>query len=372
MARQKTKHVGVYQRASAERLYQGKPDVCFDITYKTGARKVWEKIGWRSEGYTAAMAAHVRADRVRALRHSEELPAQSKPITMRQAWERYRDDHLAGHSSAKGDGQRYAKHIDPVLGGVCLGDITALDISRLRDRLLKSVSPQTAKHVLAQIRRIMRRCIDWGLFVGPLPKIEMPRVENERWRFLTHAEATALMDALRVRSVQLCQYSTMSLYTGMRAGEVFRLRGYHIDRDAGIIHVVDGRKGLPRDVYITPAVAALLDEINPSANDYVFPADIGGPIKQVSATFFRVVAALGLNDGVTDGRGRVCFHTLRHTYASWLAQDGVPLYVIGSLLGHSTEDMTRRYSHLCPDTRRSAAMRIEAIHGRESAPCEGT
>ena len=353
-------------------MYQGKPDVCFDITYKSGSRKVWEKVGWRSEGYTAAMAAHVRADRVRALRHADELPAQCKPITLRQAWERYRDDHLAGRACAKGDGQRFAKHLEPVLGGVFLADITALDISRLRDNLLRSVSPQTAKHVLAQIRRIMLRCIEWGLFAGPMPKIEMPRVENERWRFLTHTEADALLAELLRRSVDLYRYSALSLYTGMRAGEIFRLRGYHIDRDAGIIHVVDGRKGLPRDVYITPVVADILAEVQISPGEYVFPSDTGSMTKQVSAAFFRSVAALGLNDGVSDSRGRVCFHTLRHTYASWLAQDGVPLYVIGSLLGHSTEDMTRRYSHLCPDTRRNAAMRIDIIHGRGSAPCDET
>ena len=372
MERQRTKHVGVYQRVSSERMYQGKPDVCFDITYKAGVRKVWEKVGWRSEGYSAAMAAHVRAERMRSLRHTDELPTHAKPITLRQAWERYRDDHLTGRACAKGDGQRYAKHIDPALGGVCLGDITALDISRLRDHLMKSVSPQTTKHVLAQIRRIMLRCIEWGLFAGPMPKIDMPRVENERWRFLTRTEASALLDELRRRSVELYQYSALSLYTGMRAGEIFRLRGYHIDRNAGIIHVVDGRKGKPREVYVTPAVAALLDEIGPALDDYVFPSDAGGMTKQVSAAFFRAVAALGLNDGVTDPRGRVCFHTLRHTYASWLAQAGEPLYVIGSLLGHNTEDMTRRYSHLCPDTRRNAAMRIEAIHGRGSAQCDET
>jgi integrase len=43
------------------------------------------------------------------------------------------------------------------------------------------------------------------------------------------------------------------------------------------------------------------------------------------------------------------FHDLRHTFASWLAMEGVPLSTIGRLLGHKTPQMTMRYAHLAPD-----------------------
>jgi integrase len=64
-----------------------------------------------------------------------------------------------------------------------------------------------------------------------------------------------------------------------------------------------------------------------------------------------------------DARQRVVFHTFRHTFrhtfASWLVVDGVPRYTVAELMGHSTLEMTRRYSHLAPDTVRKAAMSLQ-------------
>ena len=65
-------------------------------------------------------------------------------------------------------------------------------------------------------------------------------------------------------------------------------------------------------------------------------------------TFSRIVEKSGLNDGVTDRIHKVVFHTLRHTFASWLIQKGVTLEVVSKLLGHSSLQMTMRYAHLDP------------------------
>jgi hypothetical protein len=74
MKRALTKYPGVYSRKSQARTHEGKADVCFDITYKKDGRKVWEKVGWASEGYSAKMATQVRGERLRAIRHGQELP----------------------------------------------------------------------------------------------------------------------------------------------------------------------------------------------------------------------------------------------------------------------------------------------------------
>jgi len=68
----------------------------------------------------------------------------------------------------------------------------------------------------------------------------------------------------------------------------------------------------------------------------------------------RTVDALGLNDTSTDAKDRVVFHTLRHTFASWLAIRGTPLYTIQRLMGHKSIKMTERYAHLCPDVQATA------------------
>jgi site-specific recombinase XerD len=73
-------------------------------------------------------------------------------------------------------------------------------------------------------------------------------------------------------------------------------------------------------------------------------------ITGVSKTFELVVNELQLNEGITDLRYKVVWHSLRHTYASWLVQNGVSLYVVQKMLGHRRISQTERYSHLRQDT----------------------
>ena len=70
---------------------------------------------------------------------------------------------------------------------------------------------------------------------------------------------------------------------------------------------------------------------------------------------------MGLNDGITNSAQKVVFHTLRHTFCSWLAIRGVPLYTIGKLAGHTTPDMARRYAKLSPDAKREAIQQISSF-----------
>jgi site-specific recombinase XerD len=68
---------------------------------------------------------------------------------------------------------------------------------------------------------------------------------------------------------------------------------------------------------------------------------------------------LGFNDGVEDTRYRVVFHTLRHTFGSWLAIRGESLQTIKELMGHRRISQTQRYAHLSPDMKRQA---VEGLH----------
>jgi site-specific recombinase XerD len=68
---------------------------------------------------------------------------------------------------------------------------------------------------------------------------------------------------------------------------------------------------------------------------------------------------LGWNAGLNDRRLKVVFHSLRHTFASWLVMDGTPLFTVSKLLGHSDITMTMRYSHLAPDHLRQATSCLE-------------
>lgn len=96
----------------------------------------------------------------------------------------------------------------------------------------------------------------------------------------------------------------------------------------------------------------------------VFPAPRSGEkIIRAGKPFLKAVEACGFNNGVTNARYKVVFHTLRHTFASWLVQKGVVLSEVAELMGHASTKMTERYAKLSPKSKRIAVNIIgEMLH----------
>jgi integrase len=368
------KHTGVYYNESASKKHQGKPDRCYYITYKSPIGKlVWEKAGWASEGYTPQMAAVVRGEKLREIRHGIYLPKASKNrLTMKEAWKAYDRWLKTGKKHPEDDRSRYKAHIEPRFGDTPLAAITTHDLELFKTSLSekeyetpsgkkRKLSPATIKHVLVLVRQIFNKAVTWGLWKGlnPIKGVKLPTLSNRRERFLNHQEAGILLKKLKKVSRQLWEMSLLGLHTGMRAGEICALRWGNVDFDNGIINIPDSKSGRPRHVFMTDMVKKILDEKEKAkAGDLVFQARGGGEIKDISKAFFRAVEELGFNEGIDDRRNKVTFHTLRHTFASWLAIQGTPIIQIKELLGHQTLVMTERYAHLIPDQKKAAVQNM--------------
>lgn len=93
--------------------------------------------------------------------------------------------------------------------------------------------------------------------------------------------------------------------------------------------------------------------------DFIFTDKDGEKFKEMPSTFRTVVNKLGFNHGITDRRNKICFHSLRHTFASWLVEAGTDLYTVKELLGHCNITMTERYSHLGQNTLQNAVKNLE-------------
>jgi integrase len=156
----------------------------------------------------------------------------------------------------------------------------------------------------------------------------------------------------------------LAVSTGLRRNELLALRWRDVDLESEMLLVrnrEDGsfktKSGKERMVPLAGDAVLLLSEMKesdrPSPGDSVFTDDDGGNIRpdRVSKRFKRYVRQAGLS-----GAERISFHTLRHTCASWLAMKGTPLRVIQGILGHSSVNVTERYSHLRPEIA-SKAMR---------------
>lgn len=373
--RHATQIQGVYERR-AERDGIG-PDVCFDIAFKVGGKKTWEKVGWRSEGYSAELARDIRNARIKAIRHGEELPKQkTKAPTFKALAEKYlkwaAENHNRHGIEAK---SRYENHLAQRFDAKRLDAISPFDLERLKAEMLKDgMAPKTVSHCLALVRAMFNRAIDWELYAGvnPVRKVKMPTVQNARDRFLTVEEADRLLKELKrnprfkgqyraLPDPKLHDITLLSLHTGARASEIFNLRGADVNLSTGLIALRDTKNTETRYAPMTTAVKAMLKRRMPDDPSMPLFTDADGePIKEVSNAFERVVERLGFNTGVEDPRQRVVFHTCRHTFASWLAIQGTPLHTIARLMGHKSIAMSERYSHLSPEHKRDAVNGIEA------------
>ncbi len=367
MKRTLTKYPGVYKRESSERLLKGKPDVCFDITYKLDKKKIFEKVGWLSEGYNEKLASDIRAERLRSIRHGQELPKQKKkaPLFV-DIWSEYKKWAEQNKSRAgRDDVSLYSNCLKESLAEKRLNEISAFDLERLKTSLLKKkYSPATVKHCLVLIRQIYNKALAWGLYQGgnPVRGVKMPSIQNQRTRFLTREEAEKLLQELsEMQRPDLHDMALLSLYTGMRAGEIFNLKGNDLDFQNNLIKIIDSKNKATRHAYMNKAIKEMLLNRKPQEPEsFVFPDRHGKRIAAISQSFPKIINRLGFNQGVTDARQQITFHSLRHTFASWLALQGESIITIRDLLGHKTTAMTERYSHLIADHKRRATEMLEA------------
>ena len=366
MARERTKYQGVYRRESQERKFNGKPDVCLDISYKLDGKKIWEKCGFLSEGYSEKLAADIRAERMRSIRHGKELPKQKAKVPFfRDVWSKY--EIWATTNKTRGgrdDSSLYRNCLQENLADKRLDEISSFDLERMKSHLVKiGYAPATVKHCLVLIRQIYNKATAWEMYQGPNPVkgVKMPSVQNQKTRFLSHEEADSLLKELAaMQTPDLHDMTLLSLHTGLRSGEIFNLKGYDLDFQNDIIRIMDPKNKTTRHAYMTGAVKEMLERRKPGAPEgFVFPDRNGKKIVAISQSFRKVINRLGFNAGISDRRQQITFHNLRHTFASWLALQGESLITIRDLLGHKTTTMTERYSHLIEDHKRAATARLE-------------
>jgi integrase len=310
------------------------------------------------------MASQVRSERLRTIRHGEDLPKErGKEPTFGEVWEKYNQWLDNGKRQPRVDRGYYFKHLEPRFADRLLSKISPLDLEKLKIELSQQdLAPATVKHLLVLVRQIFNKAIAWEMWSGenPVKKVKLPRLNNRRERFLNQEEASLLLEELQKVSLQLHDMSLLSLHTGMRAGEIFALKWTHIDFENGLIHVADPKGRPARKAFMTPTVKEMLLKLKVGEPEgYLFQSRAGSPIQSVSHAFDRAVKRLGFNNGIADRRQKVTFHTLRHTFASWLAIQGTPILTIKELLGHQSLAMTERYAHLIPDQKRQAAEGIE-------------
>ncbi|MEJ2092359.1 MAG: site-specific integrase [Syntrophobacterales bacterium] len=359
LKRIKTNYPGVFYILGTSPA-TGKPERIFYIRYRKAGKMIEEKAGRQfQDDMTPARATILRAERMKGKKPSrqearEQREAAKKAEAARWTFDRLWEEYKAHRPGLKGlvtDENRYVNHIRPTFGNKEPQELTPFDVDRLRLRLLKTRKAGTVKNVMELLRRLVNFAAKKHLCPISSFRIEMPKVNNLRTEDLTADQLAALLEAMETDpNLQVANFMKMALLTGMRRGELFRLRWQDVDFDRGFIHIRTPKGGQDQKIPLNPAARDLLEEHPRTGSPYVFPGRGGNQRTDINKQVSRIKEAAGLPKEFR------ALHGLRHVYASMLASSGqVDLYTLQKLLTHKSVAMTQRYAHLRDEALRRAS-----------------
>jgi integrase len=252
-------------------------------------------------------------------------------------------------------------HLIPAFGAELVAEITRLDVQQfINSKRLAGYSVQTLTHLKNLLSKVLGSAVRWNLAVSnPAREIELPPMVRKRTpRVLTPEEISALRANIRepARTVFLC-----GILMGLRIGEILALQ-------AGDIDLLKSRIYIRRDVYRghvgTPKTAAsarvlpLPDAALPllafhcqgkKPDDWLFPSAAGSPLHDRNLLRREIRPVCDKLE-----MQRFGWHSLRHTFSTYGGNSGVAMPVLQSLLGHTSADMTMRYTHPLEGAQRQA------------------
>lgn len=389
--RQVTSYPGVRFREHPFRKHGIKFDRYFFIRYKLDGKDKEEGVGWASDGMTAEKAHKLLAqirENIRSgngpstLAEMRELAEEEKKKKAEQAEiekhenltyaEFFENQYIPAtrlHKHPKSvcsELQHHKNWIAPVFKDIPLQKISLKHLEQIMGKMKKAGrKTRSIQYILSTVSQVWNYAKTLGIVEGDSPtrKIKLGKLDNERTRFLTESEAQLLLSVLEKHSMDLRDMAILSLFAGLRAGEIFKLKWSDINLENEIILIRSPKSGKTRYAYMTPEIKHMLKDRSLSKNspdDLIFPTNNGKQRMCMSKVFSQSVNEAGLNTGVEESKQKVVFHTLRHTFASWLAKKGVPLYTIQALMGHSSFQMVQRYAHLSDESKRGA---VEVLNG---------
>jgi len=320
-----------------------------------------------------------------AIRENRYFPqAKASRTTFAEVVVRYRETVLSGTKWAHKVDQYLTWWLDQ-FAGLTLAEITADRVAAARDELAAGTfvrgkerknkkgeivpvkkykrTGATVNRYLATLSKLFTVAMkEWRLCDrNPVSDISKKKENRGRVRFLDDAEREALLDACS-KSAWPLLYAliVLAISTGARRGELVNLKWDDIDLKANRATVHETKNG---DRRVLPLVGKALEAIrelklkNSARSDYVFaqPSGFPGPYEHFDAHWYAALEAASIKD--------MRFHDLRHTTASYLAQQGASLLEIADTLGHRTMQMVKRYAHLAQSHKVSAIERMAKEKG---------
>jgi integrase len=258
--------------------------------------------------------------------------------------------------------QTSAKPLRKFFGGKRIERITHLDMEKyIAQRLdglltLEGISKKakvcqaTVNREVVMMKHMFRQAVRWGY----LPQNQLQGIkllkETSRIRYVTADEWQRLLSASTSEARDIFIFAAN---TGMRASEIFNLQWIDIDWEQRQITIQKTKNNTPRIVPVNQIVHKVLSKRRQNMTSmFVFPGAKGKRRTTVKTAFKAACRRAGISN--------LRFHDLRHTFGTWLVNQGADIKTVQELMGHKTLKSTERYIHPSDERKRKV---IESITG---------
>ena len=282
----------------------------------------------------------------------------------------FRDVYLPysnGHHRDKyGCSSLFKHHIGPRFGSKRMNEVTKLMIRNwTRDLMDAGYSAAMINRVLVSFGSFYTLANELDVEGVPLRselRIKLLRVVQKHTTHLSQDEVRRLSQALDESANPNLKYIiSFLLMTGARKSEALHARWEHIRFDNRIWFVPLSKSGQPRNIFLSDAAMKVLYRLRQEPffdpdSPLAFPnPKTGKPYACIFASWKIAREAAGLPN--------LRIHDLRHSYASTLVNNGVSLYDVQKLLGHSSIKTTQRYAHLSAERLFQSAGKADETYG---------
>lgn len=262
-------------------------------------------------------------------------------------------------------------HLLPYFGGFRLNQVTRFNVVEfLQSKVSSGYKPGYCNRFLVLLGFCFNLALKWelpGVTKNPVTGIAFLKNPHRVERYLQASEINKLLHALQASSNPLLQYFVpLALLTGARKRELLDARWCDIDFASGVWRIPMTKSGKPLSVPLTREAHVLLSGLQSRLHDLIGTSNCseivwvfqnpktGKPFRSIFNSWNTARREAGLLD--------LRIHDLRHSFASALVNQGVPIYDVQKLLGHQSVKTTERYSHLAPERLRASAGAASAFY----------
>lgn len=306
-------------------------------------------------------------------------PRKRESLTLAQWHERWSEARVVEAETARADEGSWRLHLRDQLGDMLLADIAKLDVelwvakraklaeaaAKLAEAKDETVTKSRGRSAIRRALNYLKTCLEAAVDnnlvdANVARKVEPPADPDDLVDWFTREEVDKILAEMRRREWESEAVMTeLMCWLGLRWGEASALTGADVDwlrRRVSVTHVLtqggkdkpypktsESNRELPAPQWLLGHMSALLADRARDARIFVTrrgDRNLSGSNWRKN-TWDPALEAAGIDHGTP--------HTCRHTCASWLVQDGVPLYEVKRQLGHASIQTTERYAHLAPD-----------------------